>query len=500
MAIIFRNGVPYGGTGGNNNFVTGISIEVKSREEKKLTLGARVYGRGRFNSEVTWELTGNHAQGTTINNGVVIIDPDETAEYLTVTAKSVEDPEIFSVAQLIQMDLVAGEYIVSDFTLLTSEPKPSYDEECITLVELDSNDNPTAVSYKYTNLRDAAIKLLQTPAVPYLMHIGDTCTFMDQIPDNAFNRAYANQNYGINGNYDNLHSLYTGFTHSIGKQAFQECYNLKSVEFKQVVVINSSAFLHCMIESLDFPSTLMAIYDGAFTQQGSNTADFNKSLKSITFHEGLTALYASAFHDNDGLNYVELQSTLNLGQSAFNSCNFIEVIRLHKSEMPSGFDLNGNSGCGCVVLDWDANLRTTKIDADGELMSGHPEDVVEWDTVEHIRAYLNGYSMYGTTPPQTVQVDFLTPQSILGTVFAQQSRVQRATFASGISSIPDGMFYDCYDLESVEIPDTVTSIGANTFIGADSLTQIVIHQPKNSIPGAPWGAPHLTASDVVWTG
>lgn len=119
MAIIFRNGVPYGGTGGNNNFVTGISIEVKSREEKKLTLGARVYGRGRFNSEVTWELTGNNAQGTTINNGVIIIDPDETAEYLTVTAKSVEDPEIFSVAQLIQMDLVAGEYIVSDFTLLT---------------------------------------------------------------------------------------------------------------------------------------------------------------------------------------------------------------------------------------------------------------------------------------------------------------------------------------------------------------------------------------------
>ena len=368
---------------------------------------------------------------------------------------------------------------------------PVYNESKVAIIELDSNDEPTGKYNEYDNIRDAAIELLSNPDTPYMMRIGDECTFMDQIPNNAFYRSYASQNYGIEGNYDNLHRLYTGMSHVIGQAAFQECANLNDVEFKQVVVINENAFLHCDIEILDFPSSLMAIYGRAFAQQG-----YNDSLKSITFREGLMALYARAFVDNDGLHYVELPSSMTYGQSAFNGCHFLEVIRLHKSEMPAGFNLNGNSGCGCVVLDWVANLRTTKIDANGELMSGHPEDVVEWDTVDHIRSYLNAYSMYGTSPAQTVQVEFLNNDSVSGTLFASQDRIKRAVFAEGITDIPDGIMYNCAALEKVEIASTVETIGASSFY-ASNLAEIIIHKPQNSISGAPWGATNAT---ITWTG
>lgn len=119
MPIIFRNGVPYGGTGDRTNIVTGISIDVKSYEEKTITLEAKVFGRGRFSSEVIWRLTGNMDGETKIDsNGVVKIGEDEIAKSLIVTATSVQDDTISSVASIIQMDLVTGGYVVSDFTFV----------------------------------------------------------------------------------------------------------------------------------------------------------------------------------------------------------------------------------------------------------------------------------------------------------------------------------------------------------------------------------------------
>ncbi len=347
---------------------------------------------------------------------------------------------------------------------------PTYDETKIAVIELDENDEPTGDYNEYDNFRDAAIELLSNPYTVYMMRIGDDCTFANTIPENAFNYSYASSNYGISGDYNNLHRLYTGYARVVGANAFLQCENLKEVEFKQVTTILTQAFLNCAIEQLDFPASLVAIYGSAFTQQGGS----NHVLKSITFRDGLKALYSGAFTDNDGLHYVELPSSLIQGESAFNSCNFLEVIRLHKAEMPSGFNLNGNSGCGCVVLDWTENLITTKMDADGNLMSGHPEDVIGWDTVANIRAYLGGYSMRGTVPAQQVQVEFLNDTAVSGAPFAAQDRLRRAVFAEDVTNIPSSMFYSCYDL-----------------------TEIIIHKPENSISGAPWGATNAT---VVWTG
>lgn len=148
-----------------------------------------------------------------------------------------------------------------------------------------------------------------------------------------------------------------------------------------------------------------------------------------------------------------------------------------------------------MILDWETNLITTKIDADGNLMSGHPEDVVTFDTVDHIKAYLGGYSIYGTAPPQMVQVEFLNDTAMTGAVFSRQSRLKKVIIHEGVTSVPNNMFSSCFDLVSVHIPSTVETIGSMSF--GYCAAEIVINKPENSISGAPWGAENAT---VIWTG
>lgn len=60
---------------------------------------------------------------------------------------------------------------------------------------------------------------------------------------------------------------------------------------------------------------------------------------------------------------------------------------------------------------------------------------------------------------------------------------------SGVTELRNDAFYGCTSLTSIEIPKTVETIGAYTFAGCLGLTNIYINKPKDSIEGAPWGAP-----------
>lgn len=169
-----------------------------------------------------------------------------------------------------RMELLLGDDISMKLLLSwekPAEPEPAYDETKIAVIELDENDEPTGVYTEYDSIELAAKHLLSDPDTAYMMRIGDNCTAADTISDNAFNKSYASSKYSMDGNFDNLHKVYFGFTREIGASAFQACRNIRSVEFMQIIVIKSQAFLHCAIERLDFPASLAAIYNGAFTQQ-----------------------------------------------------------------------------------------------------------------------------------------------------------------------------------------------------------------------------------------
>ena len=62
-----------------------------------------------------------------------------------------------------------------------------------------------------------------------------------------------------------------------------------------------------------------------------------------------------------------------------------------------------------------------------------------------------------------------------------------------VTSIGTAAFYGC-GLKSIEIPSSVTTIGTNAF-DKSSLQKIYIDKSQNSISGSPWGA---TNANIIW--
>ena len=107
-------------TGLLKNVITGISITTESISALEIQLLATVLGKGTFIHDVTWELSGNDNPSTTIDeNGLLQIDFDETSNEFQITATSVGDPNVYSIAAVIRIDKVSGSYVISDFTILT---------------------------------------------------------------------------------------------------------------------------------------------------------------------------------------------------------------------------------------------------------------------------------------------------------------------------------------------------------------------------------------------
>lgn len=68
---------------------------------------------------------------------------------------------------------------------------------------------------------------------------------------------------------------------------------------------------------------------------------------------------------------------------------------------------------------------------------------------------------------------------------------------SGVTSLTNMVFGECYQLTSVTIPSNITSMSSSTFYACYNLTSITVNKASGSISGSPWGAYNAT---VTWTG
>lgn len=107
-------------TGLIKNFVTGINLTTESIDAFTIQFRATVLGRGTFSPNVHWAMTGAESPATTISQtGLLTMDFEETSDQFKVTATSVEDSRLYSVAAVVRIDKTAGTYVISDFTILT---------------------------------------------------------------------------------------------------------------------------------------------------------------------------------------------------------------------------------------------------------------------------------------------------------------------------------------------------------------------------------------------
>ena len=202
---------------------------------------------------------------------------------------------------------------------------------------------------------------------------------------------------------------------SIGDYAFRGCDALTSVAFgdnSQLTSIGDYAFRGCYIlTSIDIPSGVTSIGNGTFCSCG---------LTSIEIPSGVTSIGDEAFAYCCYLTSIDIPSGVtSIGNKAFEECSSLTSI-----DIPSGVTSIGNGtfyACGLTSI---------------EIPSG----------VTSIGDY----------------------------AFRDCSSLTSIEIPSSVTSIGDYAFRDCSSLTSIEIPSSVTSIGDNAFFGCSSLTSIIV--------------------------
>ena len=258
---------------------------------------------------------------------------------------------------------------------------------------------------------------------------------------------------------------------SIGGSAFGNCKSLTNMTIPDsVTLIGNGAFLGCTsLTSVTIPDSVTSIGEQAFSEC--------TSLTSVTIPDSVTSIGEQAFSECTSLTSVTIpDSVTSIGEQAFSECTsltsvtipdsvtsigeqaFSECTSLTSVTIPDSVTSIGNgafASCTSLTGIWVAEGNNDySSDASGVLFNKDKITLVQCP---------------GTFREYTIP-DSVT--SIGEQAFMGCSSLTSVTIPDSVTSIHWGAFYDCTSLASVTIPDSVTSIGAWAFRDCTSLTDV----------------------------
>ena len=208
---------------------------------------------------------------------------------------------------------------------------------------------------------------------------------------------------------------------NIGKDAFSQCAQLKSVKIPDSVTGELNCFYGCeMLTSIEIGENITKIGNRAFVGC--------KKLEKIVFPDKVAEVNVTAFNDCNSL------TTLSFGSG------------ISKFTYTSSKWQNCNSLNKIIIRDLSAWCR-----ADFVIDSG-----------------ANSY--------------YTSPISKAGYIYSDENtRIKNLIIPNGISSIKRGSFLGCIGIESVTIPNSVTTVEDFAFYGSKNIKKIIFGKSVNYI-------------------
>ena len=296
---------------------------------------------------------------------------------------------------------------------------------------------------------------------------------------------------------------------SIGSSAFYNCTKLANVTIgNSVTSIGSSAFgntayyndssnwengvLYMGIYFLDAETSISGAYavkEGTSVIAGSAFWGCS-SLTSITIPDSVTRVGDYAFYNCSSLTSIVIpDSVTSIGSYAFKNCTSLTGITIPDNVTSIGDD----AFYGCTSLtSITIPDNVTSIGDDAFYNCSSLTSIVIPGSVTSIgrSAFADCNSLTSITIPFVGATKDGTNNTFFGYIFGASSsyynddcvpQALKTVVVTGGTSIGSYAFYNCRNLTSVTIPDSVTSIGKYAFYNCRSLTSIVIPSSITSI-------------------
>ena len=264
-----------------------------------------------------------------------------------------------------------------------------------------------------------------------------------------------------------LPNSYNGETYEIYNYAFHECSNLTSITLSgSVTSIGAYAFYGCSnITSIMLPGSVTSIGEEAFS--------YCSGLTSITISNGVTTIGSRAFSFCSSLTSITIPDSItSIEGGAFSGCyRLVEVYDLS----PSIWISKGSYGNGYVGY-YALNIYTS---------ANEPSKI--WTDTEGYVFYEDGASCYLIGYIGS-EIDLMLPATCNGKSYAINKyafydcdTLESINIPNNVTSIGQYAFYSCGNLASITVPDSVTSISVCAFGDCSSLTYVTIGKNVTSI-------------------
>ena len=268
---------------------------------------------------------------------------------------------------------------------------------------------------------------------------------------------------------------------TIGQYAFKNCASLAEIDISNVTSIGIYAFTLSGLTEITIPEAIKTL--------GNQIFNGCSKLKTVTLHNAITSLGTSLFKDCTSLESITLPSSLKtLGTNAFQGCTALKSITipgnvtslpnylfdgctsLASVTLPAGLlSIGPKTFMGCVSLE-----KVTYTGYDGD------ESFILPDSVCVLGEYL--FSGCESLTSIVLPTGDGTAVSAGMYLFDGCVNLTSVTFPqSGWTKLAFYMFRNCTSLESIAIPDTVTTSATYAFDGCTSLERVTLSQSMTSI-------------------